>query len=100
MSASTYLPVPLDTSMVVLSPDLAALTEKLAENAHELWSQERISQGWKCGPERSDARKEHPGLVPYDELPKPEQQFDRNTALGTLKAILAMGYQILPPPMK
>jgi len=39
----------------------------------------------------------HPSLVPYDELPDGEQEYDRITALGTLKAILSLGYRILPP---
>ncbi len=97
MPASTYVPAPVDTSHVTLPPDLLALTEKLGENAHELWAQERIAQGWKPGPQRDDTHKQHPGLVPYAELSEAEKQFDRNTALGTLRAILALGYTITPP---
>jgi RyR domain len=91
----TYKPVPIDTSRVELSGDILRLTEELAKNAHELWAQERIAQGWRRGTERNDARKEHPSLVPYDELPETEKAFDRNTAMGTLKAILALGYRIV-----
>ncbi|MBU0610390.1 MAG: Ryanodine receptor Ryr, partial [Armatimonadetes bacterium] len=32
-----YQPQPLDTSAVTLPAELAALTEYLAENAHDLW---------------------------------------------------------------
>jgi len=35
--------------------------------------------------------------VPYDELPESEKEYDRVTAIGTLKAILKLGYRILPP---
>jgi hypothetical protein len=90
-----YKPVPIDTSQVELSPEIRQLTEALAENAHEVWAQERLAQGWRFGPERHDARKEHPSLIPYEQLPESEKVFDRNTAMETLRAILALGYRIV-----
>jgi len=90
----TYRPEPIDTTRVALSDDLRELTELLARNAHDLWARLRIEQGWRWGPERSDPRKEHPSLVPYEELPESEKQADRDTAVGTLKMILALGYRI------
>jgi hypothetical protein len=90
----SYKPAPIYTSNVDLSPEVILLTEALAKNAHEVWAQERIAQGWHYGPSRNDARKEHPSLVPYDELPESEKVFDRNTAMGTLKALMAMGYHL------
>ena len=56
-----------------------------------------MSQGWRRGPERNDSRKEHPCLIPYEELPESEKTYDRNTALETLKAIQALGYRITKP---
>ena len=91
----TYTPAPIDTSHVELSPEVRQLTEKLAKNAHEVWAQERIAQGWQFGPERNDQRKEHPSLVPYEQLPEAEKVYDRNTAMGTLKAIRVLGYRIV-----
>ena len=93
----TYTPKPLDTSSVQLPPSLQALLEKLAENTHEVWSAKRIKDGWTYGPTRDDAAKKHPCLVPYDQLPDSEKEYDRNTAAETLKAILAMGYTIAEP---
>jgi ryanodine receptor 2 len=90
----TWEPRPIDTSGVALPPELRDLTEILAENAHALWAQLRLSQGWRWGPERNDARKEHPSLVPYGELPESEKQADRDTVLGTLRVIVALGYRI------
>ncbi len=89
-----YIPRPVDTSCVQLDPDILELTEQLAKNAHEVWAQERIAQGWRPGRDRNDSRKEHPCLVPYEELPESEKVYDRNTALETLKAIQALGYRI------
>jgi hypothetical protein len=93
----SYRPAPIDTSAAPLSPELHALTERLAENAHDIWAAQRLADGWTFGPKRDDAAKKHPCLVPYAELPDSEKQYDRIAALGTLRAILALGYRILPP---
>lgn len=94
----TYQPKPIDTSAVKLNGDILALTELLAKHAHEVWAEERLRLGWRLGPRRDDGRREHPCLVPYEELPDSEKQLDRNAALETLKAIIALGYRILPQP--
>ncbi len=70
---------------------MVALTERLAENTHELWAAERIRQGWTFGPERSDVKMEHPCLIPYEQLPEEEKVLDRAAAIGSLRAILALG---------
>lgn len=92
-----YEPTPLSVAGVTLSADLLALTEHLAENTHELWATQRLKDGWTYGPQRDDAKKQHPCLVPYADLPESEKEYDRNTALGTLKAILKLGYRIDGP---
>ncbi|MFC5701349.1 RyR domain-containing protein [Cohnella faecalis] len=89
-----YRPNPIDTSSIVLSEDVLELTEKLAENAHDEWALQRLSEGWTYGPERNDALKHHPGLVPYADLTEGEREYDRITAMKTLKALQALGYTI------
>lgn len=89
-----YQPHPIDTADVALSAELKALTEQLAENVHEVWSSGRIADGWQYGETRDDARKLHPCLVPYDQLPESEKEYDRNTAMQTIKTILKLGYTI------
>lgn len=89
-----YNPNPIDTSTINLPTDLLELTEKIAENVHEVWSQNRINDGWKYGEVRNDERKETPCLIPYNELPESEKEYDRNTALETLKLIIKLGYDI------
>jgi hypothetical protein len=68
--------------------------ELLARNAHENWAKQRVSEGWKYGTKRDDARKEHPCLVPYEELPESEKEYDRKMAGETLKVISGLGYKI------
>ncbi len=89
-----YVPQPMDTSDVQLAEELNELIEQMAKNVHEVWAQGRISQGWTYGPERSDTLKTHPCLVPYEDLPEEEKDYDRNTALGTLKLIVKSGFRI------
>ena len=90
----SYKPEPIDTTGVKLSDDIVELTELLAKNAHDIWARQRMAEGWRYGPERSDARKEHPSLLPYEELTESEKEYDRNAAIETLKAIIALGYRI------
>ena len=89
-----YQPAPIDISGVTLTTEIEELTELLARNAHELWAQQRLADGWTYGPQRDDSAKKHPCLVPYEVLPESEKEYDRHAALGTLKAILALGYRI------
>lgn len=90
----SYTPQPVDTSDILLPEQLNELVEQMAKNVHEVWAQSRMEQGWSYGPERNDALKHHPCLVPYEELPEDEKSYDRDTALGTLKLICKLGFKI------
>lgn len=89
-----YKPNPIDTSKIELPKELLELTEKIAENVHENWSTARIAEGWTYGESRDDKKKTTPCLIPYSELPENEKEYDRITALQTLKLIVALGYTI------
>ncbi len=90
----TYKPQPIDTSHIELPQDLIELTEELAKSTHDNWAVGRLAEGWTYGPARDDSKKEHPTLVPYEDLPESEKEYDRTTAMQTLKAVLALGYRI------
>ena len=90
----TLVSIMLDTRDVQLSEELNELVEQMAKNVHEVWAQSRMEQGWTYGEERSDALKQHPCLIPYEELPEVEKAYDRDTALGTLKLICKLGFKI------
>ena len=89
-----YVPQPMDTKDIQLPEELNVLVEQMAKNVHEVWALSRMDQGWTYGAERSDALKQHPCLVPYEELPEVEKAYDRDTALGTLKLICKLGFKI------
>lgn len=89
-----YIPQPVDTTSVELPSELMPLTEQMARNVHEVWARTRIGQGWTYGPVRDDERKQHPCLVPYEDLPESEKVYDRNTAMETLRLILKLGFSV------
>lgn len=89
-----YQPNPLDTADIDLPESLVELTEKMARNVHEVWAAGRYADGWKWGEERNDSLKTHPCLIPYDELSESEREYDRHTAIETLKLILSLGFSI------
>lgn len=89
-----YTPNPIDTKEIVLPEELLELQEKIAENVHEVWAAGRIAEGWTYGEVRDNQAKKTPCLVPYDELPDSEKEYDRNTAMETLKLIVKLGYMI------
>jgi len=89
-----YKPQPIDTSNVVLSDEILALTEKIAENVHDVWAAGRIAEGWTYGAVKDPGKKETPLLIPYQELPESEKEYDRNTALETIRLISLLGYEI------
>jgi ryanodine receptor 2 len=89
-----YIPEPVDVSDVSLESPLMELSEVLAKNVHDTWSARRISEGWRYGEKRDDDKKLHPELVPYSELPESEKEYDRLTAMNTLRLIVKLGYTI------
>ena len=94
MKEVVYEPAPADTSRIELSEDLKSLGEALAKNVHEVWAAGRIADGWTRGP-RNDELKQHPCLVPYEELSEEEKDYDRRTSVETLKFIVSQGYSIV-----
>ena len=66
----------------------------MSRSNHDTWSLHRLEEGWTYGPNRDDSKKENPCLVPYEELPEKEKDYDRNTSGETLKSIYKLGFVI------
>lgn len=90
----TYTPKPIDLSDVELSEDLNDLREAIAENAHEIWAENRQAEGWTYGPRRDDQLKQTPDMVPYSQLPEGEKVYDREMAIKTIKLLIKLGYDL------
>jgi hypothetical protein len=89
-----YRPQPLDIAHIEIPSNLQGLMENLAVNVHDIWADQRLKDGWKFGPARNDAKKEHPCLRPFLELSESEQEYDRRVVRDTVRALLALGYRI------
>lgn len=96
MNKKEYTPKPIDISEIELSQELQGLGEEIAKNVHDVWAYGRIKEGWVYGEKRNDTRKTHPCLVAYEDLSEEEKEYDRNTAISTLKLIVKLGFMILP----
>ena len=90
----TYTPQPVSTEDMELSSEILQLTEQVAANVHEVWAAGRIAEGWQYGQIHNYELKRHPCLVPYDELPESEKEYDRKTAMETLKLLHKLGFKI------
>ena len=91
----TYTPQPVSTEDIELSTEILQLTEQVAANVHEVWASGRIAEGWEYGRTHNYELKHHPCLVPYDELPESEKEYDRKTAMETLKLIHKLGFKMI-----
>jgi hypothetical protein len=64
----------------------AALEGATPEELHQQWCETREAQGWTYGPVKDFARKEHPCLVAYEDLPW--EQRIKDSLLGAISTIL------------
>ena len=94
-SVDEYVPHPIDVDNIPLDSELEELQEAIAENAHDVWSEARMKEGWTYGKERDDKNKKHPDLVPYTALPDSEKEYDRIMAFNTIKLVKKLGFDIV-----
>lgn len=45
--------------------------------SHESWYEEKLRTGWKYGLVKDPDKKEHPCMVPFDQLPEAQQRKDK-----------------------
>ena len=46
------------------------------DQSHAGWMTQKLCDGWKYGPTKDPEKKEHPCMVPYDELPEFQRMKD------------------------
>lgn len=59
-------------------------------DSHRCWLQEKKLSGWTWGPVKNPALKQHPCMVPFDELP-PEQQMKDVLFLAVARSLMEVG---------
>ena len=70
------------------------IIEKLSEQVHNTWMENRIQEGWSYGPVRNDLLKQTPCIVPYEKLPEIEKEYDRKTVRTTINGLYNLGFSI------
>lgn len=88
----TYAPQEFPAEHVVLQHGIVELVNVIASNAHEVWAQERIKQGWCWGPVRNDAERRHNCLLPYQLLTDAERNVERVGVVATMRLVNGAGY--------
>lgn len=78
-----YVPRPVDTSHVVMTPEMEAVVGKTARAIHEDWRSNRAKEGITV--------EENPLMRPWEELSDGEKADTLNTARETVKAIAVIG---------
>lgn len=69
--------------------------EALARREHDRWLAERGSRGWRYGPRRDHATKQHPDFVPWSDLPESERERDREAVRGIPAMLAEVGLAVL-----
>jgi RyR domain len=74
---------------------IEARIELLAEAEHDGWMAQRTKNGWRYGTPRDNARKLHPLMVPYGDLPPDEKDKDRGAVRRYPAQAKAAGFKIV-----
>ncbi|KAJ8274943.1 hypothetical protein COCON_G00095680 [Conger conger] len=95
LSQASFIPVPVETSHIVMPPHLENVRDKLAENIHELWGMNKIELGWSYGKDLKSKR--NPRLVPYALLDERTKKSNRDSLREAIRTLVGYGYNIEPP---
>jgi hypothetical protein len=73
----------------------------LAENAHEIWAKDRLSEAERKLAESIDVKPYDDSFMkPFSELTKQKRKTDYTSSLNTIKLIYKLGFTIIPPREK
>lgn len=97
LQSNGYKPAPMDLTQIELNAKMNVLVDLLAENTHNVWAKERISQGWTYGRLEDHLMRRSPHLVPYKLVDDVIKKANRDTATETVKTLIAYGYNLEPP---
>lgn len=80
------------TSKPWLTPEALEL---LARMEHDRWMKDKLAAGWTYAPPpRDDAKKTHPCLVSWEQLPEAEKDKDRQAVLQIPELLAQAGFEL------
>jgi len=84
-----------DAALPAVEAFTPAEIDAMARQAHQVWEDGKVADGWVYGPVRDDARKIHPLLhVAWDDLVEAERDKDRDIARNIIPLLRAAGLQV------
>ncbi|PZF97392.1 RyR domain-containing protein [Micromonospora deserti] len=69
--------------------------DELARLEHDRWCRERRGEGWLFGEPRDDARRRHPALRPWDELPEDVREKNRDEIRALPDVLSDAGFEMI-----
>ena len=66
----------------------------MARKEHEDWCQRKEKEGWKLGNEKNAAKKTHPTMLAWEELPESEREKNRDFIRGIPRLLARAGFQV------
>lgn len=74
--------------------------DRMAQHEHASWSRQYRRAGWRWGAQRDDARRRHPDLVRWDDLPPVSRRKALDGVLSSLALLRTLGYHSQPDPSR
>ena len=70
--------------------------EHLARLEHDRWMAERLLDGWTYAPGPKDLRRKRtPWLIPWEDMPEEQRDYDRNTVHNLPRFLAQAGLRIV-----
>lgn len=90
-----YTPHPEYVGHIKLPEDIASIADMLAENAHEIWAKDRLTEAEKKKAKGKDVDPyKDPSMRPFSELSKEKRKTDYTSALHSIKLLYKLGFKI------
>lgn len=89
-----YVPHPIKIDDKKIQENLDVLIECLSMNQHEMWSRDKVEEGWIYNTDRNESALTDPLLVPWNALTENEKIPYTDVVLNIMKVINYYGYEI------
>lgn len=74
--------------------------EIMSIKEHDLWVEERESNGWVYAPVKNVERKESPYIAPWEQIPESIKEYDREPTRNIIRLVNAVGLNVCRHPRK